>query len=194
MVTQNVIILDAVFTRQEAAAQYAILLDRQYRDEIDSPDALKFGPSGMISELSFQDSFVQDVLYEVQERYSTEGLMPYRAYVNRYVASDHPYPHRDQTPESEPPHVMTVLYYVNPKWEYACGGETVFYSDDGRADVVKAVRPRAGRMILFFGDIGHSARPPLPHCKDIRLTVAVKYLLDPELVAVERDAGAQRDL
>ena len=68
----------------------------------------------------------------------------------------------------------TVLYYANHSWEFNWGGETLFLNEQG-SEIVAAVIPKPGRIVIFDGNIGHSARPPSILASCARMTVALKY-------------------
>lgn len=92
-----------------------------------------------------------------------------RLYVNCAVYGDVYYPHRDCDADKEN---ITVLYYANPQWNADWGGETLFYGDNGEAEV--AVSPRPGRMVAFPGALLHCGGVPTRICYEERLTVAYK--------------------
>ncbi len=92
-----------------------------------------------------------------------------RMYVNAYSHGDCPAVHVDNASEG----FYTVLYYANPQWHIDWYGETVFYSD-AEDELIKAVYPTPGRLVIFDSRIPHSARPPSRTCDFIRYTIAVK--------------------
>eukprot|EP00658_Telonema_sp_P-2_P005601 TRINITY_DN12102_c0_g1_i1.p1 TRINITY_DN12102_c0_g1~~TRINITY_DN12102_c0_g1_i1.p1 ORF type:complete len:123 (-),score=13.65 TRINITY_DN12102_c0_g1_i1:200-568(-) len=102
------------------------------------------------------------------------GARLYRGYINRFAPGDHPRAHRDAAQGSE--HV-TCLIYANGEWPRDWGGETVFY--DERHEISHAVRPRAGRAVLWKGGVIHSARPPLADAGAARFTIALKWAVEP---------------
>lgn len=74
-----------------------------------------------------------------------------RAYINLFSPNEICYPHIDNCD-------TTALFYCNfnPKVEDC--GETVFFDETGE-EIIKTVLPKMGRMVLFDGNILHSARP-----------------------------------
>ncbi|CAE8693685.1 unnamed protein product, partial [Polarella glacialis] len=186
-ITQSVLVLDDLFTTAQSQGHYNALLHRKFRPEYDFEGAAQ--SSGMSHELLFTEPLVEELLAKVAANWPLNGTQVYRAYVNWFEAKDRAEPHRDQTPTGMPPHVVTVLYYANPTWNSSlCGGDTVFYRalcdgdastcpDQQKSAILETVFPKQGRAVLFFGDIRHSAQPPLADCKEVRLTVAVKLRL-----------------
>ena len=81
-------------------------------------------------------------------------------------------------------HEYTFLLYLNPDWEENYYGETVLFDlvnstnkvkpGDEEYEIVAVVRPRYGRIVVFRGNIPHSARPPSPGFKGARYTFACK--------------------
>ena len=67
----------------------------------------------------------------------------------------------------------TALVYLNPKWTIHDGGETMFYNA-ARTDVIGAVVPKPGRVILFDARHPHWGRPPTRNCKLLRVTLAYR--------------------
>jgi hypothetical protein len=64
----------------------------------------------------------------------------------------------------------TFLVYVTPDWEPAWGGETMYYTE-ATDDIVAAVLPKLGRLVIFDGRIPHAGRAPARLCTD-RITLA----------------------
>ena len=56
----------------------------------------------------------------------------------------------------------------------ADGGEHVFFHD---GEIVRSVRPRPGRVILWAGAVQHAARPPLPDAGDPRLSIGLEWAI-----------------
>eukprot|EP00747_Dinoflagellata_sp_TGD_P168372 gnl/TRDRNA2_/TRDRNA2_194590_c0_seq1.p1 gnl/TRDRNA2_/TRDRNA2_194590_c0~~gnl/TRDRNA2_/TRDRNA2_194590_c0_seq1.p1 ORF type:complete len:345 (+),score=44.37 gnl/TRDRNA2_/TRDRNA2_194590_c0_seq1:89-1123(+) len=96
-------------------------------------------------------------------------LEMYRAYTNSVMCGDVAFVHRDSCDESH----VTALLYPNPEWAPELGGETVFYSEDG--EIVEAVEPRCGRLVLFHGCIQHKGSPPTRLFFGSRYTTAFKF-------------------
>jgi len=92
-----------------------------------------------------------------------------RLYCNKLLAGDSPTSHYDGPSEAD----TTVLVYANTQWDHNEGGETLFYNED--KEIVQAIVPKPGRVVIFPANILHSARPPLPYVTKPRYTIAYKY-------------------
>jgi SM-20-related protein len=58
-------------------------------------------------------------------------------------------------------------------WQPSWHGETLFYTPD-HSDVIRAVLPKPGRMVIFDSDIPHAGRDPSRLCPLIRVTITFK--------------------
>lgn len=90
-------------------------------------------------------------------------------YANAYSFADVPMVHQDTQYDNE----LTVLYYANPVWDVNYGGETVFL-DHENGELVKAVLPKPGRILIFQADYFHCGRIPNRLCPGYRYTIAFK--------------------
>ncbi|MBC3419205.1 2OG-Fe(II) oxygenase [Pseudomonas sp. L7] len=81
--------------------------------------------------------------------------------------------HRDNRPD-EPG--KTLVMFCNEHWATAWGGELLFFNA-AKTDVIKAVLPKPGRIVLFDGRIPHSARSPTASCNRLRVSLAFKTLI-----------------
>ena len=191
--TKTVQVMDELVSPERAQAHFASLVSREYLFEYDDEheelraagkydDARRCGTS---HELLANDTVVSDIMWRISEEYPLlKHLDMYRAYAVRYIDGDHPFVHCDRNWNGLPPHVVTIVYYAVPTtWSPSCGGETMFLNyDKSSPDITKSVLPRPGRAVIFFGDIRHAARPPLPLCtfdgeKITRQTVVLKFCL-----------------
>lgn len=186
---EQIIVLDDLFSESDIRRYHKLLkvLDN-YRDEHDHPDLPTSGRSADL--LNSQDPFIELLIAQLLERASLNVVLNttaargtfsfsgnlhlnlYRAYVNWFNSSDTPWPH----PDAYTPDHVTVLLYVNPASHVRnglCGGETMFF--DHEMEVLRAIKPKPGRICIFTGRLWHSARPFLPLCKQPRLTVALKF-------------------
>lgn len=100
---------------------------------------------------------------------SGKALEVYRIYTNAVMFGDAAFAHRDS---SEPEHV-TVIAYPNPEWASELGGETLWYDEAG--EIQEAIEPRAGRVVIFRGNILHKGSPPTRLFWGSRFTTAFKY-------------------
>ena len=75
--------------------------------------------------------------------------------------------------------------YLNKDWNENLYGETVYFEElnkdvtpgDEEYEIIAAVKPRYGRIVMFRGIIPHSARPPNPEFHGARYTFACKVIL-----------------
>lgn len=82
----------------------------------------------------------------------------------------------------------TVLYYCNGHWQPSWHGETLFYTPD-RSEIIRAIVPKPGRIVIFDSNIPHAGRDPARVCPVMRVTVAFK--LEPLAAAgVGHEGGA----
>jgi hypothetical protein len=68
----------------------------------------------------------------------------------------------------------TMLIYAQSQWHYDWGGETKFYNND-LTEIALSVIPKPGRIVIFDGQIPHSASVPNRLAKEPRYTYAIKY-------------------
>lgn len=98
-----------------------------------------------------------------------ERFQPYRVYTNFASFGDTLLTHVDAVQGSRE---LTALWYLCERWDNEWGGETLFYSDTGDAEI--AVSPRPARLLLFDGAIRHAGKPPNRNCPIARYTFAIK--------------------
>ena len=98
-----------------------------------------------------------------------EDYRAYRAYTNVASYGDMLFSHTDCLPGQ---HELTALWYLCEHWDLEWGGETLFFDDAD--EVVGAVIPKPGRLVIFDGAIRHVGRPPNRICYAPRYTFAIK--------------------
>lgn len=91
-----------------------------------------------------------------------------RCYANAHTFGVEGFPHTD----SRTPGNYTTIFYINPVWKPEWAGETVFFNDLG--DIVQAILPKPGRMVMFDGRILHAARALSRICPAMRVTLMFK--------------------
>ncbi len=112
-------------------------------------------------------------LWEIVEQHITKGRYGIeRMYVNAYSYGDCPTVHVDHAQEEN----FTVLYYANYEWNHNWSGETVFYND-AKDEILRAVYPKPGRIVVFDARVPHVAREPNRICPVVRYTIAMKLFL-----------------
>jgi len=97
------------------------------------------------------------------------GFRPYRVYTNYASFGDVLLTHVDAQPELNE---LTALWYLCETWDREWGGETLFYTEAGDAQI--AVTPKPARLVLFDGRIRHAGKPPNRNCPIGRYTFAIK--------------------
>ncbi len=75
--------------------------------------------------------------------------------------------------DSDAPGQKTVVYYCNAQWDPSWHGETLFYTPD-RSEIVRAVVPKPGRVVIFDANTPHCGRDPSRLCPLIRVTITFK--------------------
>ncbi|HEX9461902.1 MAG TPA: 2OG-Fe(II) oxygenase [Alphaproteobacteria bacterium] len=75
--------------------------------------------------------------------------------------------------DTDKPGHKTVVYYANSYWQPNWHGETLFYSPD-KSEIVRAVMPKPGRLIVFDANTPHAGRDPSRLCPVMRVTVTFK--------------------
>jgi SM-20-related protein len=98
-----------------------------------------------------------------------DRFLPYRVYTNFASFGDTLLTHVDAVQGARE---LTALWYLCERWDTEWGGETLFYSDDGDAEI--AISPRPARLLLFDGAIRHAGKPPNRNCPIGRYTFAIK--------------------
>lgn len=71
---------------------------------------------------------------------------------------------------------FTLVVFCNDHWATSWGGELVFY-DHQKENIIKAVLPKPGRIVIFNGHVPHSARSPSAGCDRLRMTLAFKTIV-----------------
>lgn len=136
--------------------------ERDYSDQ-------DFANAMAVADLVLDDDLVQELMSKVYPLVpNAEELYCYRVYANCYTPSDSPEPHKDQCENNG----FTVLYYANSEWSWENGGETVFF--DENREIIKAVLPKPGRVVIFQPDIHHTARVQNILGPKFRYTIAIK--------------------
>ena len=92
------------------------------------------------------------------------------------------------------PDTYTFLYYTNPKWFAEWGGATIFcqytntirhkltpgyaYTGDTSSANVEAFFPKPNTGLLYKSNVVHTNLEPTRHCKELRITVSYKLILN----------------
>nr|BAR30208.1 prolyl hydroxylase homologue [uncultured Mediterranean phage uvMED] len=73
---------------------------------------------------------------------------------------------------------LTLVYYVNPKWDFTWGGHTLFM-DDLLQEAEYTCIYKPGRVVIFDGTIPHMIMNESSLCPDYRLTFAIQWRKNP---------------
>ena len=137
------------------------------------------------------EDFVRSPLWKVWQNVVADvtgytDWYPYDVSINVIRGAEHTRIHQDCEEWEEE---YTLLLYLNPEFDTPDShGETAFFEEiplptgkkrrlgDEVYEMVTAVRPRFGRLVIFNGIIPHSARPPNVHVTVTRYTFAVKVM------------------
>jgi len=152
--------IDNVLKRSEVELINSELPDLGYIvGEKDTPTT---PPVGMVADYSKSLGF--DLLSKVAEKFEClKGLKLQRSYVNLFSPAQNAYYHQDDSK-------WTLMYYPNLEWQINDGGETKFILDNATTKmpgitfeetdnmpVILGIAPIPNRLVLFAGDIPHSA-------------------------------------
>ena len=81
------------------------------------------------------------------------------------------YFHPDDFTENEK--TITLLYYVNTRWDRNWGGETLFSNDEGECEIAVEFKP--GRVVIFDSHIEHKPSPIAMQADEFRFTFVVQF-------------------
>ncbi|MFJ2545629.1 2OG-Fe(II) oxygenase [Pseudomonas sp. NPDC087612] len=117
-------------------------------------------------------SFLFPFWARVKQQYMQDATL-IGVYANGQTFAQESPIHRDNQPGEEG---QTVLMFCNEFWPTSWGGELVFY-DHPKNDIIKAVLPKPGRIVVFNGSVPHNARSPALSCDQLRMTLAFKTII-----------------
>ena len=181
----NISVIDNIFDSNFMLVAYDTLVSSPYYyknkdvmyDNTSTPKLRSdFYINNQLSELSISQKLTIDTIYDKIKYIFQELKVPKELTHLQEIYSNMSSPgtvdmfHVD-SPE---PSSLTVLYYANPKWEIDFVGETIFTNNSGD-EIIASVTPKPGRIVIFEGSIGHSARPP-QIIKLPRVTLAYKFI------------------
>ena len=121
------------------------------------------------------NNLIENQFYTVHFLNRIEEITGLRFSLNRVYANGQTYglPGNFHV-DDESDDCYTFLYYVNPQWCPSWGGSTVFYHED---DIIQ-YSPTPNSGLLFKSNILHAGLEPTRHCKEMRVTVAFKMVLE----------------
>ena len=110
-----------------------------------------------------------DKLKQVPEFSLYKDLRLLRTTINCSVPSDTNFIH---THDNQ----ISLVYYVNLDWKPEWAGETVFF--DHEDEIVTAVLPKFGRLVVFPSAMLHAARSVSRICSQLRVVFVLKVSIE----------------
>ncbi len=102
------------------------------------------------------------------------GLADYEAHFASYAPGAFYKKHRDAF-RGKPGRKLSSVFYLNPGWDLAAGGELVLYDEAGEQELVR-VAPECGRLVLFLSeDFPHEVLP----ARNPRQSIAGWFRINP---------------
>jgi SM-20-related protein len=127
----------------------------QFNDSVRG-DAIEWLEAGEPVVIEFLSAMEQLRLALNQRLYL--GLQDYEAHFARYNPGAFYKKHRDAF-RGKPGRKVSSVFYLNPDWDLAVGGELVLYDETGCDELVR-VAPEYGRLVLFLSeDFPHEVLP-----------------------------------
>ena len=96
-----------------------------------------------------------------------------RCYANGYPYGAEGAVHTDISLDAPEGRFFTGLYYPHLRWDADWGGERLFFNA-AKDDLIAAIYPKPGRLVLFDSLIPHVARPLTRKCPALRITLMFK--------------------
>jgi len=112
---------------------------------------------------------IPELLWNIWSRINKKNLRLIRVYSNAYTYGTEGSFHLD----SPVPENLTYLIYLNKDWNPDYAGETVFMYNN---EIIKAVLPKYGRLVIFPGNIWHAARSVSHLCPQARKILVYKAM------------------
>ena len=157
---------DDYFCRDTVQRLYDEVRTRRYTfSEYDGED--QEYPNGAICYMEESPLLMLHLMkFMSEERPDLMELQSHKSYINCYRENELSRFHTDNT-------VKTILYYVNPIFDYNpdIGGGTEFI--DIESGDLKVITPLGGRIVVFDGDVWHRATP---FTKGHRFTAVMKLV------------------
>ena len=133
----------------------------------------------------FVDGPIWNIIKQLLVHVAGKEFFPYDLACNHVRRTDNTYTHKDNYDDADE---YTVLIYLNKNWKEDDYGETTYLEGN---EIIAALRPRYGRVVIFHGTIDHSAHPASPSLQGARYTFAIKTAASKEsaLVRIFQNEG-----
>lgn len=169
----DVFVFDSAIDHEEAQQLYSEAAAASYR-RVEFSVTKEYRHSVVDHPVS---QFVQTAAGRAMQRlaagcFPSSGLKVYRTYTNAMLSSDVSFVHRDVDVDSDGVNVTVLMYPIDGTWDPSWGGETVFL--DSESEIVLAVLPKPGRVVLFDSRVQHVGRVPSSLFRDFRFSLAMK--------------------
>ena len=168
---KKIFVYDDVFPAKaiDVLHQYIVNIAEYYESPVvekDSADNVKWIIS--LDDPDFEDGPIWNLSRKLLAHIAGKEFFPYDLACNHVRRTDNTLSHKDNYEDADE---YTVLIYLNKDWTENDYGETTFLQDN---EIVAALRPRYGRVVIFHGTIDHSAHPSSPEHQGARYTFAIK--------------------
>jgi len=117
------------------------------------------------------DIFVETTVWKKLERLFNAPVGLIDSYINFSEVSARNLTHSDAG-LNEP----SILICLNEHWERDWGGYTCFFKSMNSSEIVKAICPEPGQIIIFNGFNWHIGLPPTMHAEVPRFMLALKLV------------------
>ncbi|WP_051986791.1 2OG-Fe(II) oxygenase [Pseudidiomarina atlantica] len=103
-------------------------------------------------EVPYENAYLRmmDQLRVEINRYLFMGLFDYECHLAHYPPGAFYRKHLDAF-KGRSNRILTTVFYLNPEWTEADGGQLVIYGD--RGEVLETVLPEAGKLVVFLSDV-----------------------------------------
>lgn len=180
---QKIFVLDNFISKSKNQNLVSQIALRKFGRYLTTSHPQRKGYTWMLNLKTDQPSkIVNEVKAAIQKRFRYEELYLCRMYVHSLSFGDISLPHKDCKTGVDD---VTAVLYLNTAWDVQWGGEIMFYRGK-EADRAVSIKP--ARLILFPGEITHSANPPNLLAPEPRLSWVFKFTRSKKMKALfDRD-------
>lgn len=150
-------LVDLIANRESQLKRAGIGREGDYQlDESVRGDSIQWLEPGDAAVTEFLSAM--DTLRQAMNERLFLGLFDYEAHFASYIPGAFYKKHRDAF-RGKPGRKVSTVFYLNPDWNLAAGGELVLYDEAGEQELVR-VAPECGRLVLFLSeDFPHEVLP-----------------------------------